>query len=110
MKTIYDEIQEEEARQLEKWGEQNHPILDPELVERSPERMCVEYDIPSEVRAKQVVELHDARGDLTYMHILIEEVSEAASCGTDAVALRQELIQVVAVGISMIKSLDRNGR
>lgn len=109
MKTIYDEIQEEEQRQLDKWGEQNHPILDPELLDRSGERMCLEFEIPTEARGKQMVEIHDQRGDLTYMHILIEEVSEAASCGRDIVALRKELIQVVAVGISMLKSLDRNG-
>lgn len=110
MKTIYQEVQEEEKRQLGKWGEQNHPILDPQLIDRSPERMCEEYEIPSESRAKQLCEINHERGTGTYMHILVEEVSEAASCGRNVAELREELIQVAAVTISMIKSLDKNGR
>ncbi len=54
-----------------------------------------------------VEQLHE-RGQLTYMHILIEEVSEAASCGRDNKALREELVQVAAVTVAMIECIDRN--
>lgn len=110
MEDIFKEIKQERFEQDAKWGEQNHPILDPVLIDRDALRMCQEYEIPSENRARQNVEVLSKRGDLTYMHILIEELSESASCGTDTKQLREELIQSAAVLVAMIESLDRNGR
>lgn len=110
MKSIFEEIAIERIKQEAKWGQQNHPILDPILIERGGQRMCEEYEIPSEDRARQMCEIHANRGDLTYTHILIEEISELASCGSDVVELRKELIQSAAVLVAMIESLDRNGR
>jgi len=111
---VIEEILSERKRQDEKWGEQNHPILDQVLLNRdgscTPERMCEEYGIPSEERAKQLCEIWHGRGKGTYMHILVEEVSEAASCLGDTESLRKELIQCGAVIVAMIESLDRNGR
>lgn len=83
METIIQEIKAERMYQEGKWGQQNHPILDPQLLNRSPERMCEEYEIPSETRAKGMC---------------------------DMLAERKELIQVAAVAIAMIESLDRNGK
>lgn len=105
-----NDVSSEMERQLEKWGDQNHPILDQLLVNRHADRMCQEYEIPTEDRARQLCEIHSRRGDVTYMHILMEEVSEAASCGTNVEALRKELVQVAAVTITAILSLDRNKR
>ena len=51
-----------------------------------------------------------SRGELTYMHVLVEEVAEAASCDSNVEALRKELIQIATVTLAMIESLDRNGR
>ena len=110
MDSIFEQIKKERIRQENKWGEQNHPILDPKLLKRSPVRMCEEYEIPSENRGKQLCEINFERGTGTYMHILVEEVSEAASCGSDTHHLREELIQIAAVTVAMIQSLDRNGK
>lgn len=107
---VYGEVINERKKQESKWGEQNHPILDPILINRSAQRMCENYEIPSENRAKQLCEIRHSRGCGTYMEILVEEVSEAASCGKDTKALREELIQVAAVAVAMVESLDRNGR
>lgn len=109
MKYIFEQIEEERNRQEAKWGEQNHPILDPVLISRNPERMCEEFEIPSENRAKQLCEINHDRGTGTYMHILIEEISEVTSCGNKTKELREELIQTAAVVVAMIESLDRNG-
>lgn len=109
MENVLNEIKDERLKQEAKWGQQNHPILDPILLDRPPVRMCQEYEIPSENRARQMCETHANRGDLTYMHILMEEVSEAASCGRNTSSLRKELIQVAAVAVAMVESLDRNG-
>lgn len=112
--SIFEEIIAERDRQEKKWGQQNHPILDQVLLNTdgscTPERMCEEYEIPTEVRAKSLCEGNFSRGTGTYMHILIEEISEAASCLKDTEALRKELIQCAAVVVAMIESLDRNGR
>lgn len=72
--------------------------------------MCEEYEIPSEDRARAMVNLSENKGELTYFHILMEEISEAASCGSNTEALRTELIQCAAVTVAMIESFDRNGR
>lgn len=110
MENIFNEIRTERQKQEAKWGEQNHPILDPILINRNAQRMCEEYEIPTESRARQMVEIHAERGDLTYMHILMEEISEAASCGSNTEELRKELIQSASILVAMIESLDRNGR
>ncbi len=107
---IYEEIKAERTRQDEKWGEQNHPILDPLLIERSAQRMAEEYEIPTEARAKQLCEGNFKRGTGTYMHILIEEIAETVACMKDTKSMRKELIQCGAVIVAMIESLDRNGR
>lgn len=110
MDHIFKEIKEERERQDNKWGVQNHPILDPVLIDRYSQRMCEEYEIPTENRARQLVDFHSMKGDLTYFHILIEEISEIASSGRDYNNLRTEMIQAASVLIAMIESLDRNGR
>lgn len=107
---LIKEIIAERTRQDYLWGEQNHPILDQALIGRKPSRMCEEYEIPSESRAKMMYNISVQEKNTTYMHILIEEVSEAASCGSNITELRKELIQVAAVAIAMIESLDRNGK
>ena len=109
-KNIYEEIFMERLKQDQKWGEQNHPILDPQLIDRNAQRMAEEYEIPTEARGKQLCEGNFKRGTGTYMHILIEEISESVACMKDTKAMRQELIQSAAVIVAMIESLDRNGR
>jgi len=110
MENILSEIKAERQRQEEKWGQQEHPILDQRLLTFGPERMCDEYELPSEDRARELCEYRSRTGTLTYMHILIEEISEAASCGKNVEELRKELIQCAAVTVAMIESLDRNGK
>ena len=110
MDFILEQIKEERQKQDSKWGQQNHPILDCKLLNQNPEKMCRFYQIPSEDRARSLVETHVECGDLTYMHILIEEISEAACCGSNTDKLRKELIQSAAVLVAMIESLDRNDR
>lgn len=70
--------------------------------------MCEEYEIPSETRAKTKCEIAFEKGEGTYMHVLVEELSEACSCGNNIQALRAELIQVAAVTVAMIECIDRN--
>lgn len=83
MKNIYLEVMQEQINQTTKFGEQRHPPF-------------------------------------TYLSILTEEVGEAAQAANDAYDFvndkftirklkkyREELIQVAAVAVSMVETLDR---
>lgn len=109
---ILQEVRTENIKQLSKWGVQNHPCLDQVLLGReggcTPERMCQEYDIPTEGRAQSNCNRADERDELTWAHILVEEVSEVVS-SFDPKKRRKELIQVAAVAIAQIDKIDRMG-
>ena len=112
--SIYDEIQAERVRQDAKWGEQNHPSADRVLIERkggcSPERMCENYELPNEARAKWLCQEHERRGDISWPHIAVEEMSEAVAAFADGseIAGRVELVQLAAVIVGWIECIDRN--
>ena len=100
MQKILDEIKAERQRQNEKWGEQNHSVIEwqailmEEVGEASKEAVDFHFQNPYK----------DGRGEL-------QEVSE-----NDVVQrirlrnYRKELIQIAAVAVQMIECLDRNGR
>ena len=107
MLRIINEIIQERKRQDEKWGEQNHPFTDPILKGRESMRLCEEYEIPTEGRAKQLTNINSRRGSVTWGHIIVEELSEAISA-QDSIKIREELVQLAAVCIAAIESLERN--
>lgn len=104
MRTIYSEILSERDRQIKKWGEQNHPSVS--TFTKDPHRLCEDYEIPGEERAKFLCRTHADRGDATWTHIAIEELSEAV-CANSEKDRRQELIQLAAVCIAWIDCIDR---
>ena len=105
---VWLEIMQERDRQDKKWGEQNHPSVDQVLFNRgaSADRMCDEYEIPTEVRAKALLEMRMQRGALTFAHIAVEELSEVVAASND-VDRREELVQLAAVAIQWIEAIDR---
>jgi hypothetical protein len=104
---VIEEIKEERKRQDAKWGVQNHPCLDLGLLNRSPERMCEEYEIPTESRAKQLCDRSFLVGSGTFAHIAVEEMSEVVSA-FDIHKRREELIQLAAVCVAWIEKIDRD--
>lgn len=112
-KDVTHEIELERDRQDYKWGEQNHPSVDPVLANRkggcAPDQMCEEYEIPSEARAKAMLRIAVGRGECTYTHIALEELCEAVSCKTDE-ERRGELVQLAAVIVAWIQAIDRRAR
>lgn len=106
-------VNSERHRQDWRWGEQNHPDVDRVLMNRdggcTAQRMAEHYEIPSAQRAKYLCNRATGEGELTYAHILIEEVAEAVEAATarNAAALRTELIQVAAVAVAWAEKLDR---
>ncbi|HVZ40923.1 MAG TPA: hypothetical protein VHI13_16705 [Candidatus Kapabacteria bacterium] len=108
---ILVEVADERLRQDATWGEQNHPMLDQTLLHReggcTPQRMVEDYEMPSAGWMKFTVQTLAKRGELTYMHILLEEVCEAIECLDDECAMRAELVQVAAVAVAMVECIDR---
>lgn len=98
------EVIQERVRQEAKWGEQNHPdgttpgFLWTALFRRS---MAESAEI-----AKQEVDLDARLGQSTYAGIFLEEVFEALA-EEDPARLRAELIQVAAVAVAWVESIDR---
>lgn len=93
-------VQRERDRQEAKWGVHDHPSFD--MSEHSRvDRVAQAEEIKAEVNrmAKE--------GGLTWELILAEEMAEALAETTNADALRTELIQVAAVAIAWIESVNR---
>jgi hypothetical protein len=110
MKNILNDIELETIKQFQKWGIQDHPSLIQNLLNReggcTPERMCEEYEIPSENRARQLCEIAASKMSVTWAHIAIEELSEAISAESDR-ERRDELVQLGAVIASWIECIDK---
>lgn len=108
---ILKQVIEERKRQDEKWGEQNWPCLDQVLLNReggcTPQRMCENYEIPSQDRAKFVTDKRAVEKSLTYADIALEEFSEVVS-EFDPEKRREELIQLTAVCVAWIEKIDRD--
>jgi hypothetical protein len=108
-----DVLRGERERQNKKWGEQNHPSFDPVLMDHesgcSVARLAEHYEIPGPARAKFMTEAAGEKGELTWMHILVEEVAELLEAGVEGNTdeLRNELVQCAAVCAAWVECLDR---
>lgn len=85
----------ERQRQDDKWGEQNHP-----------DGTGGRYEVRHAEAARRACDTAARTRDLTWRHILNEEVAEALA-ETDPVNLRAELVQVAAVAAAWVECLDR---
>jgi hypothetical protein len=102
--TILEEIQAERKRQDEKWGEQNHPFVPPNLSNDD----VIDY-VNNSIMARDFCDQEFSAGRGTWNEILNEEYHEAfaeAALG-NVKEFREELIQVAAVVVAMIECLDR---
>lgn len=96
---ISNEIIDETVRQVELWGEQNHPDgTGPSGYHAHIEGVADRYRMSCDIATNN--------GTLTYRDILLEEVYEALA-EEDKTKLREELIQVAAVCSSWIAKIDR---
>ncbi|UWY28832.1 hypothetical protein N4T20_02655 [Flavobacterium sp. TR2] len=111
MEEVLREIKFERIKQDKKWGEQNHPCLDQTLLNRAdgctPERMCLEYEIPTENRAKGMLEIAFEQGAGTFAHIALEEFAEVVS-EFNIYKRRHEIVQLAAVCVAWIQKIDRD--
>lgn len=102
-------VGQEMERQVAKWGYQNHPsYFLPDVFEVS-----VEHDI--ELTTEFTKALCDERlsaADCSWQDIMNEELMEARdeAIAGNTEALKTELIQIAAVALSWIESIERNGK
>ncbi len=114
---VLDEIHAERCRQNEKWGEQNHPDVDPrDIPYVTHGYYASRADIwrqVNEERAKPSRSLGRCTGHPEGPHthtawdgVLLEEVYEALA-EEDPARLRAELIQVAAVAVAWVEAINR---
>lgn len=92
---VTNEVLRERQRQHYRWGQQDHPDGTGGGARATWEKI-----------AKLSCDRNARKGTLTYAHILDEECSESLA-ETDPAKLRGELIQVAAVAVAWIESIDR---
>jgi hypothetical protein len=94
-RAVLAEIEAERQAQDAQWGEQNHPLGFGGHLNRLRADQCrAECDEAAE------------RGEVTWRHILLEELYEALAEGS-ARAARDELIQLAAVAVAAVERIDR---
>jgi hypothetical protein len=91
---VLAEVAAERHRQDQRWGEQNHP-----------DGTGPAWAGDAALARKECKHAADS-GDLSWRHILLEEVAEATA-EQESVRLRQELIQVAAVAVAWAQAIDR---
>lgn len=104
---VLKEVLAERERQDSRWGQQNHPVtIDRPHLDCSRSYFRHQYTN----RANELKRLNsddNTYGTLGWDHILLEEVYEALAEANPR-KVREELIQVAAVAVAAIESLDRN--
>jgi len=98
---LFQAIQREQDRQLAKWGVQDHPSMAIRPGWERAERVSIANEI------KEKVDECARRGILTWEDIMAEEYAEALAETEDNEALKTELIQMAAVALSWIESINR---
>ncbi|WP_278939218.1 hypothetical protein [Pseudomonas helleri] len=102
---VLEEVFKEMEAQVNKWGEQNH----------------ASYTYPDVTLGQRVTNADEAKiicdskmdvGNGSWTDIFLEEALEAVDEAREGnkEMLRMELIQVAAVAVSWVMSIDRNGR
>ncbi|MET8151380.1 hypothetical protein ACIBSW_25410 [Actinoplanes sp. NPDC049668] len=91
---VLTEVAAERRRQDERWGQQNHPDG------------TGHWHAADAALARKECEQAAETGSLSWRHILLEEVAEAAA-EAEPGDLRNELIQVAAVAVAWAEAIDR---
>ena len=93
---VFDDVAAEREAQVAQWGDQQLPFGTGSAQDQLLARAY-----------RDTTQKHDADGTVTWRDVLLEEVFEAMA-ESDPGKLRDELVQVLAVGTKMIEDIDRN--
>lgn len=109
---IIDGALVERALAIEKHGNRHLPSLCEVLLNRpggcDPDRMNAEYEMPTEARAKMLTENARRANELSWSHILVEELAEVISA-KDEKSRRKELLQMIGTAIVWVQDIDNQG-
>lgn len=100
---VYQEVKIERERQDKKFGESNHPSINESIPRKFRNQF---YGIPTEEESRDKCESNHLNKSVTWADILIEEVAEVVNA-KDERDRREELIQVAAVALAWVESIDR---
>ena len=104
---VLRDVLAERGRQDARWGRQEHPQGTGPNVPILPGERELDFTArPAAGLARKLADLYARIGRLTWRDTLLEEVFEALA-EDDPAKLRAELVQVAAVAVAMIESLDR---
>lgn len=99
MGRVLDDVERERMAQHRKWGEQHHPSGTPGMW-----RVTTLDALSRKVACQMAADA----GNVTWAHILTEEVAEALE-ESDPTRLRTELVQAAAVIVAWVEDIDRAG-
>lgn len=112
MDSIIEAIKTERARQDAKWGEQNHPSVSPlcAIAQQYGDNPIAHHlPITADI-ARRMCDFRFKQGNGSWADIAVEELCEAIEVGNTPELCRAELVQLAAVCVAWIESIDRNGR
>jgi hypothetical protein len=95
LEPIFSEIVQERMRQHEKWGEQNHPMLNIPFTREAMRNNMKAYKA-----------INDNGKNPSWFSILMEEVYESFA-ENEPEKIRAEMLQTSAVAVQIIEYLDR---
>lgn len=98
---LFHAIQREQDRQVAKWGVVDHPSFSFHPGWERTERVAAAEDFKKS-NAEAATE-----GRLTWEDIMAEEFAESLAETTSTEALKTELIQMAAVALSWVESIER---
>ncbi|MEH0823447.1 MULTISPECIES: hypothetical protein [unclassified Micromonospora] len=119
---VLAEVLAERGRQDAKWGQQNHPDADPDILRRLTDgpgewwgeptevarRLSDFYEIPVASRARYNCQHEAGHRGPTWVGIAIEEMAEVLEATTsDPATLRAEWVQLAAVAVAAVEAIDR---
>lgn len=107
LRSVIVEVMHERCRQHEKWGQQNHCDGTGSISNAIDWQTHHAPSVFAEI-CKEKCREAAAAGEVTYAHILLEEVAEAFA-ESDAKRLRAELLQVAATAVQWVEAIDRRG-
>ena len=107
---LYEELNEERTRQLEKWGVQVWPSVVPVANDKKSDTNAAlrtaHYGLPTEIAAKAACDKAMEDGSCTWADIFVEELVETI-CASNEKDRRMELIQTLTVGIAWLEDMDK---
>lgn len=96
------------AQQDRRWGPRQYPSFNPAMTANAdigPNQLAGFHEVVAPVRARLLTQTQDDQGELSWMTILVEEVSKLADKYEKPDDLREQLIDVAGVAVQWASQL-----